>query len=49
MSGSILEQMRLESLRGNWIRVRVGSRKINRTFLKEKDSSVSFVSQVNVH
>ena len=33
--------MRLESLRGNWIRVRVGSRKVNRTFLKEKDSAVS--------
>jgi 26S proteasome regulatory subunit N5 len=33
--------MRLESLRGNWSRVRVGSRKINRTFLKEKDSAVS--------
>ncbi|WVO19180.1 uncharacterized protein IAS62_000458 [Cryptococcus decagattii] len=34
----ILEQMRLESLRGNWVRVRVGSRKINRVYLKEKDS-----------
>ncbi|OCF42060.1 26S proteasome regulatory subunit N5 [Kwoniella heveanensis CBS 569] len=34
----ILEQMRLESLRGNWSRVRVGSRKINRVYLKEKDS-----------
>nr|ODO01026.1 26S proteasome regulatory subunit N5 [Cryptococcus depauperatus CBS 7855] len=33
----ILEQMRLESLRGNWVRVRVGSRKINRVYLKEKD------------
>lgn len=31
--------MRLESLRGNWPRVRVGSRKINRVFLKEKDST----------
>jgi 26S proteasome regulatory subunit N5 len=39
----ILEQMRLESLRGNWIRVRVGSRKINRVFLKEPASSVSWV------
>lgn len=38
---SILEQMRLESLRGNWTRVRVGSRKINRVFLKEADSAVS--------
>lgn len=38
---SILEQMRLESLRGNWSRVRVGSRKINRVFLKETDSTVS--------
>ncbi|KAL7423115.1 proteasome regulatory particle subunit [Cryptotrichosporon argae] len=35
----ILEQMRLESLRGNWSRVRVGSRKINRVFLKEKESA----------
>ncbi|KAK4684341.1 26S proteasome regulatory subunit N5, partial [Tremellales sp. Uapishka_1] len=35
----ILEQMRLESLRGNWIRVRVGSRKINRVYLKEPDSA----------
>ncbi|NXD32452.1 PSD12 ATPase, partial [Spelaeornis formosus] len=35
----ILEQMRLESLRGNWSRVRVGSRKINRVYLKEKDSA----------
>ncbi|WWD18441.1 hypothetical protein CI109_102893 [Kwoniella shandongensis] len=34
----ILEQMRLESLRGNWVRVRVGSRKINRVYLKEKDT-----------
>nr|XP_019004200.1 26S proteasome regulatory subunit N5 [Kwoniella mangroviensis CBS 8507]OCF67661.1 26S proteasome regulatory subunit N5 [Kwoniella mangroviensis CBS 8507] len=34
----ILEQMRLESLRGNWVRVRVGSRKINRVYLKDKDS-----------
>nr|XP_019012784.1 26S proteasome regulatory subunit N5 [Kwoniella pini CBS 10737]OCF51565.1 26S proteasome regulatory subunit N5 [Kwoniella pini CBS 10737] len=34
----ILEQMRLESLRGNWVKVRVGSRKINRVYLKEKDS-----------
>ncbi|RXK41577.1 26S proteasome regulatory subunit N5 [Tremella mesenterica] len=34
----ILEQMRLESLRGNWSRVRVGSRKINRVFLKEAES-----------
>lgn len=31
--------MRLESLRGNWPRVRVGSRKINRVFLKEKESA----------
>ncbi|KAL1412904.1 proteasome regulatory particle subunit [Vanrija albida] len=35
----ILEQMRLESLRGNWPRVRVGSRKINRVFLKEPEST----------
>ncbi|ORX40142.1 PCI domain-domain-containing protein [Kockovaella imperatae] len=35
----ILEQMRLESLRGNWVRVRVGSRKVNRVFLKEPDSA----------
>ncbi|ORY31371.1 hypothetical protein BCR39DRAFT_571286 [Naematelia encephala] len=35
----ILEQMRLESLRGNWARVRVGSRKINRVYLKEADSA----------
>lgn len=34
--------MRLESLRGNWVRVRVGSRKINRVYLKEKDTAVSF-------
>jgi 26S proteasome regulatory subunit N5 len=40
-SCSILEQMRLESLRGNWVKVRVGSRKINRVYLKEKDSAVS--------
>ena len=33
--------MRLESLRGNWNKVRVGSRKINRVYLKEKDSAVS--------
>lgn len=33
----ILEQMRLESLRGNWNKVRVGSRKINRVYLKEKE------------
>lgn len=33
--------MRLESLRGNWVKVRVGSRKINRVYLKEKDSAVS--------
>lgn len=32
----ILDQMRLESMRGNWVRVRVGSRKINRVYLKEK-------------
>ncbi|CDZ96764.1 26S proteasome regulatory complex, subunit RPN5/PSMD12 [Phaffia rhodozyma] len=31
----ILEQMRLESQRGNWTRVRVGGRKINRAHLKE--------------
>ncbi|RSH89355.1 hypothetical protein EHS25_002467 [Saitozyma podzolica] len=35
----ILEQMRLESLRGHWSRVRVGSRKINRVFLKEPESA----------
>lgn len=40
LTSSILEQMRLESLRGNWSRVRVGSRKINRVYLKEKDSAV---------
>jgi 26S proteasome regulatory subunit N5 len=39
--------MRLESLRGNWTRVRVGSRKVNRTFLKEKDSAVSCRDQVS--
>ncbi|ODO05584.1 hypothetical protein I350_04641 [Cryptococcus amylolentus CBS 6273] len=33
----ILEQMRLESQRGNWVRVRVGSRKINRVYLKDKE------------
>jgi 26S proteasome regulatory subunit N5 len=32
--------MRLESLRGNWVKVRVGSRKINRVYLKEKESAV---------
>lgn len=32
--------MRLESLRGNWVRVRVGSRKINRVYLKEPDTAV---------
>lgn len=31
--------MRLEAARGNWPRVRVGSRKINRVYLKEKDSA----------
>jgi 26S proteasome regulatory subunit N5 len=31
----ILDQMRLESQRGNWVRVRVGGRKINRAYLKE--------------
>ena len=36
--------MRLESLRGNWARVRVGSRKINRVYLKEPDSAVSDLS-----
>ncbi|KAJ9106080.1 hypothetical protein QFC21_001219 [Naganishia friedmannii] len=35
----ILEQMRLESQRGLWPRVRVGGRKINRTYLKEKGNS----------
>ncbi|CAK9784808.1 26S proteasome non-ATPase regulatory subunit 12 [Cutaneotrichosporon oleaginosum] len=35
----ILEQMRLESLRGNWNKVRVGSRKINRVYLKDKDAT----------
>lgn len=35
----ILEQMRLESLRGNWSKVRVGSRKINRVFLKEPENA----------
>lgn len=38
---SILEQMRLESLRGNWTKVRVGSRKINKVYLKEHETSVS--------
>ncbi len=32
--------MRLESLRGNWVRVRVGSRKINRVYLKEPETAV---------
>ena len=32
--------MRLESLRGNWVKVRVGSRKINRVYIKEKDTAV---------
>jgi 26S proteasome regulatory subunit N5 len=36
---SILEQMRLESQRGLWPRVRVGGRKINRAFLKEKENT----------
>ena len=31
----ILDQMRLESQRDNWVRVRVGGRKINRAYLKE--------------
>lgn len=31
----ILDQMRLESQRANWVRVRVGGRKINRAYLKE--------------
>lgn len=31
--------MRLESLRGNWSRVRVGSRKINRVYLKDKEAT----------
>ncbi|GMK57752.1 hypothetical protein CspeluHIS016_0405860 [Cutaneotrichosporon spelunceum] len=35
----ILEQMRLESLRGNWNKVRVGSRKINRVYLKDKEAN----------
>ncbi|KAI9631974.1 uncharacterized protein MKK02DRAFT_21179 [Dioszegia hungarica] len=35
----ILEQMRLESMRGNWTKVRVGSRKVNRVYLKEEDVS----------
>jgi hypothetical protein len=33
--------MRLESLRDQWPRVRVGGRKIHRGFLKEKESAVS--------
>lgn len=33
--------MRLESQRGNWVRVRVGGRKINRGYLKEEGNSVS--------
>lgn len=37
---SILDQMRLESQRGNWVRVRVGGRKINRGYLKEEGNSV---------
>ncbi len=37
---SILEQMRLESQRGAWPRVRVGGRKINRGFLKEEKNTV---------
>ena len=41
---SILEQMRLESLRGNWVRVRVGSRKVNRVYLKEPESAVSVIT-----
>lgn len=40
---SILEQMRLESMRGNWTKVRVGSRKVNRVYLKEEDVSVSSI------
>ncbi len=32
--------MRLEAQRGLWPRVRVGGRKINRTFLKEEKSAV---------
>lgn len=39
LTTSILEQMRLESLRGNWNKVRVGSRKINRVYLKEDDAT----------
>jgi len=35
--------MRLESQRGNWNKVRVGSRKINRVYLKEDDVSVSLM------
>jgi 26S proteasome regulatory subunit N5 len=38
---SLLEQMRLESLRGSWNRVRVGSRKVNKVYLKEKETAVS--------
>lgn len=37
---SILEQMRLESLRGLWPRVRVGGRKVNRSYLKESGNAV---------
>ena len=37
---SILDQMRLESGRDNWTRVRVGSRKINRAYLKEEGNAV---------
>lgn len=32
---SILEQMRLESQRDQWARVRVGGRKVNRPYLRE--------------
>lgn len=39
LTPSILEQMRLESIRGNWSRVRVGSRKINRVYLKDKEAT----------
>jgi 26S proteasome regulatory subunit N5 len=37
---SILEQMRLESARGLWPRVRVGGRKVNRSYLKESGNAV---------
>lgn len=36
--------MRLESGRDNWTRVRVGSRKINRSYLKEEGNAVRALS-----